>query len=88
MKAFAFESLHAVVSECTKISQQTQAIRVMLRPVKQQCDFTVEATFHSNSKLSCQHIKIWRYQNTSPGHETRMGLTKLDRLFANPHQKI
>jgi hypothetical protein len=97
MTAFTFESLQAVVSEGAKISQQTQAIRVMLSfktetCVAAQCDFIAEATFHLSSKLSCQHVNVWRYQNTSQGHETRMGLTKLDLFFffffANSHHKI
>jgi hypothetical protein len=85
-ESIVFESLHAVVSEVAKISQQTQAIQVMLSfktetCVAAQCDFIVQATFHLSSKLGCQHVIVWRYQNTSLGHETRMGLTKLDRFF-------
>jgi len=86
MKAFAFESLQVAVSEGAKIPQQTQAIRVMLNfktetCVAAQCDFSVGATFHLSSKLSCQHVNVWRYQDTSLGHKTRMGLTKLDRFL-------
>jgi hypothetical protein len=68
-KAFAFESLHAVVCEDAKISRQTQAIRVMLSFKTETCvaaqrDFIVQATLTLSSKLSYQHVNVWRYKTT------------------------